>query len=202
MEQLLEKITKAKPAARWGVLAGAVVLITALNFLMSISPLSDQIAQLVGQQRQLELQLAEKQEIARNLNERRRQMDALEQKLADALTQLPETKDIEDILAQLNDIGRKSGLEISSIEPMPEEVRGFYGRIPMKVQVAGNYHEVALFLQDVANMRRIVNVNNLHLGNPTMRNEKIVLKSDFLATTFRFVDESKAKAAGKSGSHK
>ena len=32
--------------------------------------------------------------------------------------------------------------------------------------VTGNYHEIAMFLQVVANMRRIVNVNNIQLGSP------------------------------------
>ena len=37
-------------------------------------------------------------------------------------------------------------------------------------------------------MRRIVNVNNIQLGGPTVKTEKVVLNSSFLATTFRFFD--------------
>ncbi len=56
--------------------------------------------------------------------------------------------------------------------------------------VNGNYHEIAMFLQEVANMRRIVNVNNIKLGSPSTKNDKVVLASDFLATTFRFLDQA------------
>jgi type IV pilus assembly protein PilO len=178
--------------AKLGGLAVAVVLLTAANFFLFISPLEDEIAGQSGVQRKLDLELAEKSEIAQNLNERRREMDVLEQKLAEALTELPENKDVEELLAQLNDIGKKSGLEISRVEPGGETVGGgdFFARIPIRMAVSGNYHEIAMFLQEVANMRRIVNVNNIKLDAPTMRNEKVVLQSSFMATTFRFVEQA------------
>ncbi|MFP2903063.1 type 4a pilus biogenesis protein PilO, partial [Corallococcus sp. 4LFB] len=97
---------------------------------------------------------------------------------------------MEELLAQINDIGKKSGLEISRVEPDKEYVEGgeFFARIPIKMTVSGNYHEIAMFLQEMANMRRIVNVNNIKLDNATLKNEKVVLQSSFLATTFRFVE--------------
>jgi len=189
MEQLIERLMKAPPAAKYGGLAGVAVLLTALNFFLLVSPIEDNITKQVQTQRSLDQQLAEKQEIAQNLNERRREMDVLEQKLAEALTELPEKKDVEELLAQLNDIGKKSGLEISSVEPGAESAANFYARIPVKMAVVGNYHEIAMFLQEVANMRRIVNVNNIKLSAPNLKNEKVMLKSEFMATTFRFLDQ-------------
>lgn len=191
MEELLDRIAKAPPAMKYGGLAGIVLLLSALNFFLVIQPLQDQIGEQQNQQRALDRQLAEKQEIAQNLNERRREMDILEQKLAEALTELPEKKDIDELLAQLNDVGRKSGLEISRVEPGAETTATFFARIPVKMAVSGNYHEIAMFLQEIANMRRIVNVNNIKLSSPVLKNEKVVLNSEFLATTFRFVEQPK-----------
>lgn len=195
MDKYLDLIVKAPLGVKLGGLFATVALITAANFFLFIKPLEEQIANQRNEQRRLERDLAEKSEIAQNLNERRREMDLLEQKLAEALTELPENKDVEELLAQLNDVGKKSGLEIARVEPGPETVAGgeFFARIPIKMAVSGNFHEVALFFQEVANMRRIVNVSNIRLENPTKKNEKIVLQSSFLATTFRFVDTS-AKA--------
>ncbi len=190
MDKYLDRIVKAPPAVKFGGLAAAVVLMTAANFFWVIQPLEEQAEGQRSEQRRLDMDLAEKSEIAQNLNERRREMDVLEQKLAEALTELPENKDVEELLAQLNDIGKKSGLAISRVEPGPESVGGgdFFARIPIKMVVAGNYHEIAMFLQEVANMRRIVNVNNIQLGGASMKNEKVLLQSSFMATTFRFVE--------------
>ncbi len=191
MDKYLDRIVKAPPAVKFGGLAAAVVLMTAANFFLFIQPLEEKMVRQKAQQRKLDLELAEKSEIAQNLNERRREMDVLEQKLAEALTELPENKDVEELLAQLNDIGKKSGLAIARVEPGPESVGGgdFFARIPIKMSVSGNYHEIAMFLQEVANMRRIVNVNNIKLDGAKLKNEKVVLDSTFLATTFRFVEQ-------------
>ncbi|WIG92553.1 type 4a pilus biogenesis protein PilO [Myxococcus sp. SDU36] len=197
MDKYLDQFVKAPPAIKFGGLAAVVVVLTVANFFMLIQPTEEAIKAQVAQRRKLDMELADKSEIAQNLNERRREMDVLEQKLSEALTELPEQRDIEELLAQINDIGKKSGLQISSVTPDKESVGGgeFFARIPIKMTVSGNYHEIAIFLQEMANMRRIVNVNNIKLDSATLKNEKVVLQSSFLATTFRFVDQKNLPAA-------
>ncbi|OJT27364.1 pilus assembly protein PilO [Archangium sp. Cb G35] len=199
MDKYLERLAKAPPAVRFGGLAALVVLLTAANFFFGIQPLEVEMERQRGEQRKLDLELAEKSEIAQNLNERRREMDVLEQRLAEALTELPENKDIEELLAQLNDIGKKAGLEIARVEPGPETVGGgdFFARIPIKMVVSGNYHEIAMFLQEVSTMRRIVNVNNIKLDGAKVKNEKVMLNTSFLATTFRFVNTANVAESSK-----
>jgi type IV pilus assembly protein PilO len=195
MDELIDKLLKAPPLYRWGGLAVAIVVLTLANFLLLVNPVEGNIGQQQARQRALDAQLQEKSEIAQNLNERRREMDVLQQKLDEALSELPEQADVDELLAQLNDVGRKSGLEISTVEPTPEQPAQIYVKIPIRMSVTGNYNEVALFLQEVANMRRIVNVNNIRLGTPQVRAEKVVLNADFIATAFRFLDSNAAKAA-------
>jgi type IV pilus assembly protein PilO len=199
MDEIIDKVLKAPPLQRWGGLAGVLVLVTLLNFFLLVRPEFATLENQAAQQRVLDSQLQEKSEIAQNLNERRREMDVLQQKLDEALAELPESADLDELLGQLNEIGRKSGLEISAVEPAPEEPAQIYVKIPIKVALTGNYHEIAMFLQSLGNLRRIVNVNNLQLGSPTLRSEKVVLNSSFVATTFRFLD-AKAAAQGKKAS--
>ena len=194
MDELINKLLKAPPLYRWGGLALAVVLLTLANFLLFVNPVEGAIQQQQARQRALDAQLPEKSDIAQNLHERRREMDVLQQKLDEALSELPEQADVDELLAQLNDVGRKSGLEIATVEPTAEQPAQIYVKIPIRMSVVGNYNEVALFLQEVANMRRIVNVNNIRLGTPQVRSEKVVLNADFIATAFRFLDQNAAKS--------
>jgi type IV pilus assembly protein PilO len=193
MEQFLERINKAPNSLKFGGLAGLVVLATLGCYFWLIQGVEDTIANTVAQQRAEDSKLAEKKEIADNLNERRREMDQLEQKLQDALTELPEKKDIDELLAQLNDVGKKAGLEIAKVTPGSEAKDAFYSRIPIAMAVNGNYHEIAIFLQEIANMRRIVNVNNIKMSIAGMKGDKVLLSSEFLATTFRFQEQAKPK---------
>lgn len=193
MEQLIDRIIKAPPAAKYGGMAALVVGLCVANFFLLVQPEEERLERLRSQQSTLNQQLAEKQEIAQNLNDKRKEMDALEQQLAEALIELPESKDIDELLAQLNDKGKKSGLEISKVEPGSEVNASFFSKIPIKMSVTGNYHEIAMFLQEVATMKRIVNVNNIKLSSPNSKSDKIILTSEFLATTFRFLDQSKVQ---------
>lgn len=191
MEQLLERINKAPNPVKFGALAAVIVLITAACFFLVIQDIESDIERIRGAQTAADVKLVEKKEIADNLNERRKQMDLLEQRLQDALTELPEKKDIDELLAQLNDVGKKAGLDIAKVVPGTEANESFYARIPIAMSVTGNYHEIAMFLQEISNMRRIVNVNNIKMTTPTLRGDKVILASDFMATTFRFAEQSK-----------
>ncbi|MDP2276383.1 MAG: type 4a pilus biogenesis protein PilO [Archangium sp.] len=193
MEQLIERINKLATPAKAGIVAAIILLITAGTYFLLIADLDTAIAGIKAEQNAKEITLAEKQAIADNLNERRKEMDALDQKFQEALTQLPEKKDIEELLSQLSDVGKKSGLEISKVVPGSEAAEGFYSRIPISMAVSGNYNEIAMFLQEIANLRRIVNVSDLKLGTPVVKGDKVTLSSDFMATTFRFTETKGGK---------
>jgi type IV pilus assembly protein PilO len=194
VEQLIERVNKLATPVKAGIIFGIIVLLTGGNYFFFIADLTTSIEGIKASQASQDGVLAQKQEIADNLNERRKEMDALEQRFQVALTQLPERKDIEELLAQLNDIGKKSGLEINKVVPGGESSRGFIASIPIGMSVRGNYHEIALFLQEVASLPRIVHVSEIRLtGQTTARGEKVWLSSDFLATTYRFSDAAQAQ---------
>ncbi len=202
MERVLEALNKAPNSVKWGGLAAFIVAVTAINFFFFVEDAADAIQRQGSEQATLEHQLAEKKTIADNLNELRKEMDSLDQKLQEALTELPERKDIDELLAQLNDVGKKSGLDIAKVEPSSEAQDSFFMRIPVKMSVTGNYHEIALFFQEVANMRRIVNVNNItfKINTAASKSEKVMLNSDFIATTFRFAEpKTTVKKPGPGG---
>ncbi len=199
MEQLIERVNKLATPAKAGIIAGIILLLTAGTYFLVITDIETRIEGIKADQAAKDRTLAEKQAIADNLSERRKEMDALEQRFEEALTQLPERKDIEELLSQLNDVGKKSGLDIGKVIPGNEKQEGFYASIPIAMAVNGNYHEIATFLQEVSGLRRIVNVSNLKLTSPTLRGDKVMLQSEFLATTFRFSETKAApkKAGGK-----
>jgi type IV pilus assembly protein PilO len=205
MEQLIERIAKAPLGAKIGAVAAVAVILAALNyFVVGLpafgSPVADiekKIARTDLEQRRLDADLIEKTAIANNLNQFRREKELLEQKLKEALAELPEDKKIDELLQLWQERARKAGLEITSIEPQATVTEGFYARIPIAMTVTGNFHEIATFFDSLGRLRRIVNVNNIVMDTPKDVGGKVLVNAKFLVTTFMFVEQKKpAPAAG------
>lgn len=198
MEQFLERILKVRNEVKAAVLLGAAAAMFGLTYFIFISDLKDEIVKQDVQIKRLEDDLIQKQSIANNLNDYRRQKEMLEQRLAEALTELPNDANIDELLTQLNEVGVRSGLELTSVEPGNEAKEGsFYSKIPVKLSLLGNFGEIASFFDAVGRLKRIVNISDISLKSPSKRGDKVVLQADCLATTFRFVEQAAAKDKAK-----
>ncbi len=203
MEKLVERIAKAPLGAKIAVVVAAAFAVTVLNYFAlgvpnlgpSISDMEKRIAAAEREQKKLDQDYIEKQAIANNLNQFRREKELLEQRLQEALSELPDDKKLDEILQLFQDRAMKAGLDILTIEPQAQVSEGFYARIPIPMTVQGNYHEIATFLDSVGRLRRIVNVSNLAFDQPKDQSGKVMLTAKFLATTFMFVDPKNAKPA-------
>lgn len=199
MEKLIERIAKAPTSTKLAVVLVATALITVLNYFVtgipsfgrSISEIETRITKINTEQRKLDADLMEKRSIANNLNQFRREKELLEQKLAEALAELPNEKRIDELLQLFQDRAQKAGLEISTIEPQAEQLQGFYAKIPIPMTVVGNFHEIATFFDSLGRLRRIVNVSDIIMDNPKDVGGKVVVNAKFLATTFMFVEGKK-----------
>src|SRR5512133_1375854 len=203
MEKLIERIANTHVAAKVGAVLVFAVLLTALNYFVvslpafgtSISDTNDRIRSTIREQKKMDQDLLEKQAIANNLNDYRREKDLLDQRFREALAELPDDKRIDELLQSLQDRAVKAGLEILTIEPQAQTTEGFYARIPIPMTVQGDYHEIATFLDSIGRLQRIVNVNNFTFAEPRDQNGRVVLNAKFLATTFMFVEAKDAKPA-------
>jgi type IV pilus assembly protein PilO len=203
MEQLIERIARAPLGAKLAVVAGIAFAVTAVDYFVvgfpsfgpSIADMDQRIRVTESEQKKLDQDYIEKQAIANNLNQFRREKEMLEQRLQEALAELPNDKKLDELLQVFQDRATKAGLDIMTIEPQAQASEGFYARIPIPMTVQGNYHEIATFLDAIGRLRRIVNVSNLSLEQPKDLNGRVVLTSKFLITTFMFLDAKDAKPA-------
>jgi type IV pilus assembly protein PilO len=200
VDQLIERFLKVRFELKLAGLAGALLLLTGAAYFFWITDLQQEQDTEQKQIQKLEDDLIQKQAIANNLGEYRRQKELLEQHLQDALTELPDDANIDDLLMQLNETGVRAGLTLSSVEPGTEQKEGsFYSKIPVKLSMVGNYHEIAAFFDLVGKLKRIVNISELSFKSPEKRGDKVVLKVECLATTFRFVEPTGPKGPATLG---
>jgi type IV pilus assembly protein PilO len=210
MDRILDAVARAPMALKAGVVAAIVVLLTALNYFVvsiptfgsSVSDVEQRITRAEAEQKKLDGELIEKTAIANNLNQFRREKELLEQRLQEALAELPEQKKIDELLQLFQERARKAGLEIATIEPQAEVNEGFYARVPINMAVTGNFHEIVTFFDSLARLTRIVNVNNITLDSPKDAGGKVILSAKFLVTTFMFVQPKAAPGKPGAGGRK
>jgi type IV pilus assembly protein PilO len=195
-QDALASLNKLPLAQKIGVLVFIVGGITAANYFLLVQPEYEQVQRQEGVLRTLEDELTQKQAIANNLAQFKHEKDILERRLQQALTELPNEANIDELIRSLAEIGQKAGLIINDITPQAEQKQSFYASIPIVMAVTGTYHEIGVFLDALSKLARIVNVTNIKMGTPKMQGEKLVVAASYVATTFRFVPEAAAAAAG------
>jgi type IV pilus assembly protein PilO len=124
-----------------------------------------------------------------------REIETLDQQLKLSLAQLPEDKQIDVLLRNFDDLASTSGLEITKLVPGAEIARDFYAEIPIDLEIRGGYHNIAIFLDKIGKLKRIINVSNLKMATPLEVNGEIQVTATCIATTFRFRKPSEAAAA-------
>src|SRR3954465_15486402 len=196
-QEVLNAVNKMPLGQKVGAVAGVVILLSAANWYFFIDPMQTQIRVRQNSLRALEDELIQKQSIANNLAQFKHEKEILERRLAQALTELPNEANIDDLIRSLAEIGTKSGLTINTIDPQAEQRQSFYAAIPIVMSVTGNYHEIGVFLDSLSQLARIVNVTNIKMGQARVTAEKLVVNATYVATTFRFVPEAAQPKAAK-----
>jgi type IV pilus assembly protein PilO len=89
------------------------------------------------------------------------------------------------LLTDINQAGLGRGLQFELFKPATQErLADFYAELPISVKVTGNYHDMGAFASDVAQLPRIVTLNDLSITN-----NQGTLTMDAVAKTFRYLDE-------------
>ena len=189
-QDAIASLNKLPLAQKIGVLVFIVGGISAANYFLLVQPEYEQVQRQEGVLHTLDDELSQKQAIANNLAQFKHEKDILERRLQQALTELPNEANIDELIRSLAEIGAKAGLTINDITPQPEQKQSFYASIPIVMAVTGTYPEIGVFLDALSKLARIVNVTNIKMGQPRVTSEKLIVNATYVATTFRFLPEA------------
>ena len=112
--------------------------------------------------------------------------------------QLPSKAEMAALLSDINQAGLGRGLQFELFKPGQVNVRDYYAELPIDIKVTGNYHDIGAFASDMANLPRIVTLNNMTLN--TGRDGTLTL--DAVAKTFRYLDSEEVAAQRKAAALK
>ena len=129
-----------------------------------------------------------------NLDVLKKQREQVQQYVTQLEKQLPSKAEMDALLSDINQAGLGRSLQFELFRPGQVSVKEYYAELPIAVRVTGRYHDIGAFAADIANLSRIVTLNNFTLapvkdGNLTM---------DTTAKTFRYLDPDEVAKQRKS----
>lgn len=201
----LEKVAKLPKSYRMAMLPAIVLAVCTVYVYFLYLPTSSDLEQIRDEQLQLQRKLTEVRTVAGNEEAVKAEIAALERKLEVALRQLPDSKELPVLLTDITSLGKNAGLEFKAFRPRDEMRRDFYAEVPIEIEFVGDFHDVAVFFDEVSRLPRIVNISELDVTISSETSMDTVLLVKGSATTFRFLEEApkeepeseKPAAAGK-----
>jgi type IV pilus assembly protein PilO len=109
---------------------------------------------------------------------------------------LPPDKEVAALLRKVTIAGTRAGVEFTMFQPMGQVPQQDYTENPVQVAVVGNYHQIATFLSNIANLSRIVNVADLKIRSYYSADETDkTAKAEFVATAYSLKKEEGTSGA-------
>lgn len=200
-----EKFSKLPKQYRVASYLAIVATVVGLYGYLLYIPKHNELERAKAKQFELQRKLNEVRSVAANMETFEEEIAALEKKLAVALRQLPDSKELPVLLTDITSLGKNSGLEFKAFRPRSEELKEFYAEVPIEIEFQGRFHDIALFFDRVAKLPRIVNVSELDMKIDDETAQETMLSVKGSAKTFRFVEvqqaspETKKKGGQKKG---
>ena len=187
---VLDDILERPTGQKVGALVGLVLAVVVLDWQYWYGPNQADLADLNAQVAQKRADLDMRRSKTNARGEFERDLRDLNAELKRAQARLPDQREIADLLSSVAASGRSAGLEIVLFRQKPEVYHDFYADVPVEMQMRGTYHDLALFLDRVKRLDRIVNVSDINMKKPRIEGDRMMLDAACTATTFRFLDEA------------
>ncbi len=171
---------------RWMLLIVIAIFIVGLSWYVYLSDFDETLT--TAQARELTLKEDYKTRLRKavNLDVLRKQREQVLQYVTQLEKQLPSKAEMAALLSDINQAGIGRSLQFDLFKPGQTVVKDYYAELPISLKVNGKYHDIGYFAADVANLSRIVTLNNIAIAPASKEGSALVLEAT--ARTFRYLD--------------
>jgi type IV pilus assembly protein PilO len=180
-----------REAGNWPLLPKVVILSAILLVIVALGAALDWKDQwesldvVRSEEGKLKDQYSQKKAKAINFDLYVQQLKEVELSFGALVKQLPNRAEIDALLTDINQAGLGRGLTFELFRPATQEkMADFYAELPINIRITGNYHDMGAFASDVAQLPRIVTLNDVAINN-----DRGTLTLEAVAKTFRYLDE-------------
>ncbi|HEY3275987.1 MAG TPA: type 4a pilus biogenesis protein PilO [Syntrophorhabdaceae bacterium] len=172
-----------------------LVIVIALNlaifgvvFFLTIRPQFEEKQKVATQYQEAKRDLDRMIEIKNNMPRYRSEFVKLREQLDGILRQLPETKDIPNLLRSVSAVGTESKVKVTYFEPGTVQNKEFYGEFPFKIRYNGPFHNIGYFFDGIRKADRMIDITDFSLAAKGPAN-KIVLEGECTAKSYIYTGQ-------------
>jgi type IV pilus assembly protein PilO len=133
LNQLIDRILELPKLQKIAILGVVIILAAGLYYSFLHVPLSDQIAKLADSVEIAKNEKLTKFQKAASLPRLRQDLARLDLELKKAVAQLPDRKEVADLLGSISTKAQSAGLEILTFRPRAESFQEFYAEVPVDI---------------------------------------------------------------------
>ncbi|CAN5917105.1 N/A [soil metagenome] len=175
---------------RWVLYAATVFAVLAALWFVWLTNANDELDSERAKEVALRADYQKKVGLAANLELLKKQREQVQQYVTLLEKQLPSKAEMDALLSDINQSGLGRSLQFELFRPGQIVVKDYYAELPIALRVTGRYHDMGAFAADVANLSRIVTLNNMAI---TPQKDG-ALTMDATARTFRYLDPEEQAA--------
>ena len=173
-------------------------LIFGLAYYTVFSGINEQINVEKATEEQLKQTFVDKKRQAVNLAALEEQLKQIESSFGTLLKQLPTKAEMEALLTEINQAGIGRGLKFELFRPGAEIKTDQMATLPIQIRLSGSYEDLSAFVNDVAQLSRIVTIADISLNPSGDKNRPELLTMLATAQTYRALEaEEQAARTGK-----
>lgn len=190
---------------RYALLALVAALVVGLLWFLWLKGVDEELEAERAKETTLRAEYQTKLQKAVSLDELKKQRIQVMQYVNLLEKQLPNKAEMDALLSDINQAGLGRSLQFDLFRPGQLVVKDYYAELPIALKVTGRYHDIGAFTADIANLSRIVTLNNLSIAPSGDRDKAGSLSLEATAKTYRYLDPEEIAAqrgAAKPGAKK
>jgi len=188
MNPQVEKFIKLPFYKRFLIVFVVLASLAGVFYFFAFMPRMNEYKALVKKGEALQAEIVQKKSIADNLGRFRDEYEKMQGRLQESLKELPNNKELPELLTSIASIANLNQLEVKKFQPGAEIIKDFYAEVPVALTLTGRYLDIGKFFFDVSEMPRIVTVGNIKMKTAGGKvSDKVLVSVDCQATTYRFL---------------
>ena len=178
IELNIEFLTKMPQWQKLAILGGTIALIIFFYLWWWYFPIRGEITNLENQKNELTKKLATFQGIQKDIDKFKAEIATLTAQYQKQREILPTGEELPKLLNSIVDLEKETGVAIKAFTPGSLQELEYYQEMGVNLKMSGDFHSLATFFDRIGKFKRIVNVEDIKIGDPKLSGNNLILNSE------------------------